>query len=70
MQTLKTRIKYALSNEAGSPSVEQILLIGAAICVGVAVYKFGGKAYDWITGAGDVVEKLEKQAPEAGPWKS
>lgn len=68
MDNLKCRVMNALSNEGGGPSVEQIIGIGVAICVGVGLYLLGGKMYDWLTGAGDVVEGLEKQAPEAGPW--
>lgn len=63
MKNIKERMHNALSNECGGPNVEQIIGIGIAIAVGVALYSLANTMYDWITGAGQTVQDIQTGTP-------
>lgn len=67
MKNLRQDIHEALSNENGGPSVEQILGIGVALGVGVALYLVGSAMYNWLAGDGgasSVISGLDIATPE------
>ena len=61
---IKERMQNALSNECGGPNVEQIIGIGIAIAVGVALFNLAKVMYNWITKSGDTINSIETGTPD------
>ena len=64
MKNLKEKMMNSLSNECGGPNVEQIIGIGIAIAVGVALYMLANVMYDWINGAGNTIQGIKTGNPD------
>lgn len=55
---MMNRIKNVLNNECGGPNVEQIIGIGIAILVGVALYTLADTMFEWLGNAQTEVEDI------------
>jgi hypothetical protein len=66
MKNLKERMNNALNNECGGPNVEQIIGIGIAIAVGVALYTLANTMYNWVNTASNTVNDIQTGKPDSG----
>ena len=64
MRNLNERVKNALSNDFGGPNVEQIMGIGIAIAVGVALYTLANTMYSWLGRASNQVNDIAIGKPD------
>jgi hypothetical protein len=60
---MRERIKNVLGNECGGPNVEQIIGIGIAVAVGVALYTLASTMSTWIDNAGNTIDNIDTGTP-------
>lgn len=55
---LINKAKYVLTGEDGASNLEFIILTAVVLTIAIAVFMFGGKIKDFLTGAGNEVGDL------------
>ena len=61
---MRKRIADVLGNECGGPNVEQIIGIGIALAVGVALYAVASKMNGWLDNSGSKIENIQTGTPD------
>ncbi len=64
MKAFINDLNLVLNNENGSPHIEELMGISAALVVGVGLFFFGRSIYNWYNGsAGNTVKKIGVPGP-------
>ena len=58
MKNLVNRAKYVMSGEDGASNMEFIIITAVTLTIAIALFMFGGKIKDFLTGAGSEVDDL------------
>lgn len=62
---MRERINNVLNNECGGPNVEQIIGIGIAVAVGVALYRIAKTMTGWLDNAGTTIQNIKTGDPNS-----
>lgn len=58
MKSIINRAKYVLNGEDGASNMEFIIITAVILTIAIALFMFGGKIRDFLTGASSEVDDL------------